>query len=64
MHDDMKLLTPSQVAALLGVSRPMIYKLMKAKELDIVRVGTSPRFEPQAIQDYIERQRKPAHDGK
>lgn len=51
------LLSPDQVAKRLAVSRSMIYKLLRARELRAVYVGRLPRIDPADLTEYIERQR-------
>ena len=49
------LLTVRQVAALLGVHRNTIHRLVSSGELRAVRVGRLPRFRSQDIDDYLNR---------
>lgn len=45
-------LTTTEAAALLGVSRPTLMKLIDAGEIDHVKVGTHHRIPVQAILDF------------
>jgi len=47
-------------AALLNTTPRHVQKLVETRQLDHVKVGKLVRIEPQAIVDYIERQRRPA----
>jgi len=51
------LLSPDQVAERLAVSRSMVYKLLRMRELPAVYVGRLPRIDPADLAEYIERLR-------
>ena len=53
-----KLLTISEVARLLGVSRGSVYALMREGELIPIRVGERARFKPAEVRKYLERHRE------
>jgi excisionase family DNA binding protein len=53
-----ELLTISDVARLLGVSRGSVYGLMRSGELVPIRVGQRARFEPADVRAYLERHRE------
>lgn len=53
------LLTVNQVAAVLGISRPTVYALVRRGELRPTRVGERLRFDQDDIRAYIERNREP-----
>jgi excisionase family DNA binding protein len=44
------------VADRLAVSRATIYRLVHAGELSPIRVMSSPRFRPEDVEAYLERQ--------
>lgn len=48
------LLKPDQAAAMLSVSRSMIYRLMRTGELQSVKVGNCRRIPRKAVAEYIE----------
>lgn len=52
---DALLLTVSEAAGLLGISRSKAYELIAADELHSVRIGTCRRVPRQALAHYIER---------
>jgi excisionase family DNA binding protein len=52
------LLSISDVAGVLGVSRATIYALMRSGELVPIRVGERARFEPADVRSYLERHRE------
>ena len=54
------LLTINATCAVLDISRPTLYRLMKAGQLRSVRVGTRPRFRPEDIEAYLKRDEKAA----
>jgi excisionase family DNA binding protein len=49
-------MTASQLAALLAVSKIAIYKYAKAGRLPCFRIGSSVRFCPKAVADWLRRQ--------
>jgi putative molybdopterin biosynthesis protein len=53
----------NEVAALLGISRPTVYRLARRGDLASYRVGERLRFKPAEIEDYLERNREPAATG-
>jgi len=52
------LLTLAAVCEILGVSKPTLYRLIRGGELVPLRVGHSPRFAPEDVRTYLERQRR------
>ena len=52
------LLTVSGVCELLDVSRQTLYRLIHRGELMPIRVSRSPRFAPDEVRRYLERQRE------
>lgn len=53
------LLSVNEVAVLLGISRPTVYRLARRGDLASYRVGERLRFRPAEIEAYIERNREP-----
>jgi excisionase family DNA binding protein len=53
-----QLLTISDVARLLGVSRGSVYGLMRMGELVPIRISERARFTPADIREYLERHRE------
>jgi excisionase family DNA binding protein len=53
-----QLLTISDVAALLGISRGSVYRLMRSGELVAIRVGERARFDQADVRAYLERNRE------
>jgi excisionase family DNA binding protein len=53
------LLSVNEVAALLGISRPTVYRLARRGDLASYRVGERLRFRPTEIEAYLERNREP-----
>jgi len=51
-------LTINETVNLLRVSRGKVYDLIRAQELETVRVGERLRIEPGAVRDYIDRGRE------
>jgi excisionase family DNA binding protein len=49
-------LTAKQLAAVLAISTIAIYKYAKAGRLPSFRIGTSVRFCPKAVADWLRRQ--------
>ena len=49
-----RLLTPEQVAEMLGVSRRTVQRMAAAGELPAVRIGSQWRFRPESITDWQE----------
>jgi excisionase family DNA binding protein len=54
------LLDYDTAAAILGCSPRMVRKLVETRQLDSVKVGRLVRVEPDALDRYIERHRRPA----
>jgi len=52
-----RLITVRAVAARLGVSAASVYKLCQRGELRGVRIGGALRFQPAAIDEYLDRPR-------
>ncbi len=50
------LMSPQEAADQLCVSRPMIYGLMKAGELESIKIGRARRIVTASLDDYIARQ--------
>ncbi len=50
---DVKLLTVSEVAVIMRVSKMTVYRLVHGNELDAIRVGRSFRVPEQAVNDYL-----------
>lgn len=53
-----KLLTVQDVALRLAVPVSWVYAKVESRELPSLKIGRYVRFEPSAIEAYIERQRK------
>jgi excisionase family DNA binding protein len=53
-----RLLSINDVAALLGISRPTVYALIRRGELVPIRVGQRARFESADVRAYLERHRE------
>ena len=51
------LLTVASVCGLLDVSRQTLYRIINDGQLVPIRVGRSPRFEPNELRRYIDRRR-------
>lgn len=49
-------LTVSEVSALFGISEGMIYKQARSGVIPNFRIGTSVRFDPKPLIDWLERQ--------
>jgi excisionase family DNA binding protein len=49
-------LTATQLALILSISKIAIYKYAKAGRLPSFRIGTSVRFCPKAVADWLRRQ--------
>lgn len=50
------------VAQVLGLSRPMIYKLVNTGELPTVRIGKTLRFDPADVAAFIQARRAQQRD--
>ncbi len=53
--DSQRLLTVSEVARLLHVSRTLVYWLIQRRKLRTVRINRALRFRPEDVQDFIRR---------
>lgn len=51
-------LSINEAAAVLGVERSTIYRLLRTGELQAIRVGQRRRFRPEDIDAYLERNRE------
>ncbi|MCL4561926.1 MAG: helix-turn-helix domain-containing protein [Chloroflexi bacterium] len=51
------LLKAPEVAARLGISLAMVYRIMQAGDLPTIHIGTAVRVQPSDLQAYIERHR-------
>jgi excisionase family DNA binding protein len=49
------LLTSRQVAGILSVSRPTVYRLVAVGELPVVKIGAATRFRPRDVDALVER---------
>ena len=60
-----KLLTVAAVAAVLSISKSLVYELVERGDLPFVTVGTSKgyRFDPDDVQAFV-RKRKRQNEGK
>ena len=56
--DDRLLLTVSDAARRLGISRSLFYELLAAGEIESIHVGRLRRIPAAALADYVERQRR------
>ncbi len=52
---DALLLTPTQAAAVLGVSRSTVYELLGAGQIDAVHIGRSRRVVAASLTRYVNR---------
>jgi excisionase family DNA binding protein len=52
------LLTVDELRVLLRVSRSTLYELVRSGELRPIRVGERLRFEPDAVREYLDRERE------
>ncbi len=48
-----KLITPDDLADILQISRPTVYRLIEKRAIPFYKVGGSVRFCQQDIQDYL-----------
>jgi len=55
-----KLLTAKDVMARLNVSRTTLWRLVKNREVDTIRIGKQLRFERRDIEAYIRKRTVPA----
>ncbi|KLL10166.1 MULTISPECIES: helix-turn-helix domain-containing protein [Protofrankia] len=51
------LLTPTEAADLLGVSRTTVYELLNAEQIESVRIGRARRIPRAALVAYVDRLR-------
>jgi excisionase family DNA binding protein len=51
-------LSVNEAAAVLGIERSTVYRLLRAGELEAVRVGSRKKFRPRDIEAYLERDRE------
>jgi len=59
MRDALRtLLSPGEVAAKLGLSRPHIYTLASAGKIRSIKFGRSVRFEPKDVERFIREHRR------
>ncbi len=56
----MTLLTASQVADELAISRNMVYSLAASGRLPVIRIGGAVRFDPSDVQAFVEACKVPA----
>jgi len=47
------LLNAAQVAEMLNVSKPLVYKLMQTGKIQCVQINSSRRVRPQDLEEYI-----------
>jgi excisionase family DNA binding protein len=58
LHNQARLLTVREVAGVLGISLPIVYRLCERNELPHVRVSNAIRISPLAVIPYL-RHRQP-----
>jgi len=58
-----RLLMATEVAAILNVSKAMVYKLMQTGEIPSVRIRNSKRVRPADLREYIRINRFSANEG-
>lgn len=51
---EVKILTATEVAEMLGVSRETIYRLARSNQIPHFRVGTALRFSKEKVKEWIE----------
>jgi excisionase family DNA binding protein len=56
--DPTRLLTVSDVAHRLAISRDSVYRFVRSGALSPLRVGERLRFRPEEIEEYLERNRE------
>jgi excisionase family DNA binding protein len=54
------LLTPEEVAEMLGIGRTKVYELLRLGMIESVKIHGCRRIPTQAVHDYIERLRREA----
>lgn len=57
---DEGLLSVTQAAHYMGITRPTVYRLMEAGELPFTRVGRCRRIPKRSIINYLQRNMRPA----
>ena len=58
-----KLLKVQEVAGMLGISRPTLYRLINSGGIESITFGGSRRIPESAVNDFIEAHRHPAVSG-
>lgn len=58
LEEDKALLKVPDVARRLGISVPHVYGLARRGEIPCVRIGTSVRFDPEDVEEYIRAHRR------
>lgn len=53
MSDDIELLTIQETALKLRISEPYLYKLMKKKEIESIKIGKRTFFTMEAIKTFL-----------
>jgi excisionase family DNA binding protein len=57
---DRLLLTPEEVAEMLGIGRTKVYELMRLGLIESVKIHGCRRIPTEAVHDYVERLRREA----
>lgn len=52
-YEDLSLLTPDEVCALLKVKKSWLYDTVEAGAIEAIRLGKQLRFQPAAISAYL-----------
>lgn len=52
------LLTPREACIALAIKSRKLWSLTAGREIECVRIGRLVRYEPKALQDYIEKQKR------
>jgi excisionase family DNA binding protein len=55
LHEPARLLTVREVAQILAVSTPIVYRFCERGDLKHARVGNAIRIAPEALVEYVER---------
>lgn len=55
MSDDIELLTIQETASKLRISKPYLYKLMKKKEIESIKIGKRTFFTKEAIRAFLDK---------
>lgn len=50
-----ELLTPERVSEMLGISKAMVYKMVRNGDMEAVRIGRLVRFTPESIGRMVDR---------